>query len=124
MFANDKSINTLQELFSEIKKYFILKGQYFKLDMVEKLTILLSTLILILVLLVLGTMALFYLSFMLVYVVASALGSLIGAYAIVGIALIIVALVIYRMRHLFIVRPMAAFLAKLFLEEQTNEYKP
>ena len=49
MFANDKSIDNLEALFKEIKKYIELQGQYIKLDLVEKLTILISTLILILV---------------------------------------------------------------------------
>ena len=67
MFANDKSIDNLEALFKEIKKYIELQGQYIKLDLVEKLTILISTLILICVLIVLGMTALFYFSFMLVY---------------------------------------------------------
>ena len=75
MFANDKSIDNLTELFKEVKKYLKLQGEYVKLDLVEKLTILLSTLTLIFVLIILGTMAAFYLSFMLVYVLASATGS-------------------------------------------------
>mgnify|MGYP000517959744 CR=1 FL=1 len=67
MFANENSINNLESLVKEIKKYIELQGQYIKLDIVEKLTVLLSTLILILILIVLGMMALFYFSFMLVY---------------------------------------------------------
>ena len=47
MFANDKSIDTLEELFKETKKYLQLQGEYVKLDLVHKLTILLSTLMLI-----------------------------------------------------------------------------
>ena len=59
MFANDKSIDNLTELFKEVKKYLKLQGEYVKLDLVEKLTILLSTLTLIFVLIILGTMAAF-----------------------------------------------------------------
>lgn len=47
MFANDKSIDNLTELFKEVKKYLKLQGEYVKLDLVEKLTILLSTLTLL-----------------------------------------------------------------------------
>ena len=56
MFAYDKSIDNLTELFKEVKKYLKLQGEYAKLDLVEKLTILLSTLTLIFVLIILGTM--------------------------------------------------------------------
>lgn len=120
MFANDKSIDNLTELFKEVKKYLKLQGEYVKLDLVEKLTILLSTLTLIFVLIILGTMAAFYLSFMLVYVLASATGSLVAGYAIIGGILILLAFIIYRLRQKLIFQPMVDFLARLFLDDSSN----
>lgn len=120
MFANDKSIDNLTELFKEVKKYLKLQGEYVKLDLVEKLTILLSTLTLIFVLIILGTMAAFYLSFMLVYVLASATGSLVAGYAIIGGILILLAFIIYRLRQKLIFQPMVNFLARLFLNDSSN----
>lgn len=120
MFANDKSIDNLTELFKEVKKYLKLQGKYVKLDLVEKLTILLSTLTLIFVLIILGTMAAFYLSFMLVYVLASATGSLVAGYAIIGGILILLAFIIYRLRQKLIFQPMVNFLARLFLDDSSN----
>lgn len=120
MFANDKSIDNLTELFKEVKKYLKLQGEYVKLDLVEKLTILLSTLTLIFVLIILGTMAAFYLSFMLVYVLASATGSVVAGYAIIGGILILLAFIIYRLRQKLIFQPMVNFLARLFLDDSSN----
>ena len=120
MFANDRSIDNLTELFKEVKKYLKLQGEYVKLDLVEKLTILLSTLTLIFVLIILGTMAAFYLSFMLVYVLASATGSLVAGYAIIGGILILLAFIIYRLRQKLIFQPMVNFLARLFLDDSSN----
>ena len=120
MFANDKSIDNLTELFKEVKKYLKLQGEYVKLDLVEKLTILLSTLTLLFVLIILGTMAAFYLSFMLVYVLASATGSLVAGYAIIGGILIFLAFIIYRLRQKLIFQPMVNFLARLFLDDSSN----
>ena len=120
MFDNDKSIDNLTELFKEVKKYLKLQGEYVKLDLVEKLTILLSTLTLIFVLIILGTMAAFYLSFMLVYVLASATGSLVAGYAIIGGILILLAFIIYRLRQKLIFQPMVNFLARLFLDDSSN----
>ena len=120
MFANDKSIDNLTDLFKEVKNYLKLQGEYTKLDLVEKLTILLSTLTLIFILIVLGTMAAFYLSFMLVYVLASATGSLVAGYAIIGGLLILIALVVYRLRKRLIFQPMVNFLARLFLDNSSN----
>lgn len=120
MFAYDKSIDNLTELFKEVKKYLKLQGEYAKLDLVEKLTILLSTLTLIFVLIILGTMAAFYLSFMLVYVLASATDSLVAGYAIIGGILILLAFIIYRLRQKLIFQPMVNFLARLFLDDSSN----
>lgn len=119
MFANDRSIDNLEALFKEVKKYVELQGQYIKLDLVEKLTVLLSTLILILILIILGMMALFYFSFMLVYALAPLVGSLIGGYAIIGGVVLLLAILIYRMRKQWIFQPMVHFLARLFLDEST-----
>ena len=120
MFANDKSIDNLEALFKEIRKYIELQGQYLKLDLVEKLTILLSTLILILLLVILGMMALFYFSFMLVYAIAPLVGSLIGGYAVIGGIVLILALLIYQKRKQLIFQPMVNFLARLFLDDSNK----
>ena len=53
MFADDKSIENFQQLFFEFKKYLELQKEYTKLELTEKLTILFSTLIMILVLIIL-----------------------------------------------------------------------
>ena len=50
MFTSDKTIDNLQELFKEVKHYVDLQKDYVKLDITHKLTVLLSTLILILIL--------------------------------------------------------------------------
>lgn len=118
MFANDKSIDNLEALFKEIKKYIELQGQYIKLDLVEKLTILISTLILICILIVLGMTALFYFSFMLVYTIDSFVNNIIASYAIIGCCILIIGIVIYTLRKKIIFQPMVNFLAKLFLEDK------
>lgn len=118
MFANDKSIDTLEDLFKEARKYLSLQGEYIKLDLVQKLTVLVSSLMLVLVLAILGAMALYYFSFMLVYAIEKMVGSLILSYALVGIILLLIAATIYCFRKRLIFRPMVNFLARLFLEER------
>ena len=44
MFADDRSIENLQQLFVEFKKYLKLQKEYTKLEITEKLSILLSAL--------------------------------------------------------------------------------
>ena len=119
MFANDKSIDNLQDLFKEFRKYIELQGEYLKLETIEKLTILLSTLTLIFILVALGVMALFYFSFMLVYVLAAEVGMVAG-FAIVGAILILIAWLIYHFRVALIFQPMVNFLARLFLDDSNK----
>ena len=120
MFANDKSIDNLQDLFQEFRKYLELQGQYLRFEVIEKLTILLSTLVLIFILIIVGVMALFYFSFMLVYMLAMTTGSFAAGYAIIGAALILIALLIYHFRTALIFQPMVNFLARLFLDDSNK----
>ena len=55
MFADDRSIENLQQLFVEFKKYLKLQKEYTKLEITEKLSILLSALVLLSVVIILGT---------------------------------------------------------------------
>lgn len=120
MFANDKSLDTLEALYKEIKKHIELQGEFIKLDLVHKLTILISTLILILVLIVLGMTALFYFSFMLVYAINTVFDNLIVSYAIIGVCMLIIGLVIYAFRKKLIFQPMINFLGRLFLDDNND----
>ena len=117
MFADDKSIENFQQLFFEFKKYLELQKEYTKLEFTEKLTILLSTLIMIVILIILGMVALFYLIFALAYVLKPLVGGLMASFAIIaGINILIMALVIIFRKQL-IISPMVNFLANLFLTD-------
>ena len=109
MFADDKSIENFQQLFFEFKKYLELQKEYTKLELTEKLTILLSTLIMIVILIILGMVALFYLLFALAYVLEPLVGGLMASFAIIaGINILIMALVIIFRKQL-IISPMVNF---------------
>ena len=54
MFADDNSIENIQQLFFDFKKYLKLQKKYTQLEVAEKLTILLSTLILVLLVVILA----------------------------------------------------------------------
>ena len=113
MFVDDKSIENFQQLFFEFKKYT-------KLELTEKLTILFSTLIMILVLIILGMVALFYLLFALAYILEPLVGGLMSSFAIIaGINVVLIALVIIFRKQL-IISPMVNFLANLFLTDSNK----
>jgi len=118
MFVNDKTIDNLQSLLTEVKKYIDLQKDYVKLDITHKLTILLSTLILILILVVLGMIALFYLSFTLAYVLEPFVGGLTISYAIITGGILLISLLVYLFRQRLIIQPLTDFLANLFINDK------
>ena len=119
MFADDKSIENFQQLFFEFKKYLELQKEYTKLELTEKLTILFSTLIMILVLIILGMVALFYLLFALAYILEPLVGLMASFAIIAGINVLLIALVIIFRKQL-IISPMVNFLANLFLTDSNK----
>ena len=123
MFGAEKSIEKIQQLFTESKKYLELQTEYAKLELTEKLTILLSTLILVLVLIILGMVALFYFSFTIAYVLAPHIGGLMNSFALITLFLLILMAVVYRYRQKIIVEPMVKFLANLFLRNNNQQPK-
>lgn len=122
MLSNDKSIENLHQLFGEVKKYLALQKEYTLLEVTEKLTILLSTLILILIVTILGMVALFYLSFTFAYLLAPVLGSVILSFALITALIVLLIIVIISFRRKLIINPMAKFIAHLFIPNpHTNE---
>lgn len=118
IFSSDKTIDHLQSLINEVKKYIGLQKEYVKLDIVQKLTILISTLVLISVLLILGGMVLFYLLFTLAYLLEPHVSGLEVSYALIsGIILLMIA-GIYLFRRQMIIAPLTRFIANLFLNEK------
>ena len=121
MFTDDKSIENFQQLFFEFKKYLELQKEYTKLELTEKLTILFSTLIMILVLIILGMVALFYLLFALAYILEPLVGGLMVSFGIIaGINVLLIA-IIYFFRRQLIISPMVNFLANLFLNDSNKK---
>ena len=102
MFADDNSIENIQQLFFDFKKYLKLQKKYTQLEVAEKLTILLSTLILVLLVVILGMVALFYLSFTLAYILDPIVGGLMVSFAMISCfhILLIVLIVVFRKKIL------------------------
>lgn len=121
MFANDKSIETLGQLFEECKKYILLQKEYMRLELVEKLTVLSSTCIMVVIAIILGMMALFYLSFSVAYILAPHVGGLTVSFAIITTFLLLLLAVVYVFRKQLIVRPLVRFMANLFMSSEETD---
>lgn len=115
MFADDNSIGNIRQLFLELKKYLELQKEYTKLELTEKLSILLSTLILVLLVIILGVVVLLHLSFMLVYVLAPLVGGLKISFGITSLLHILLIVLLVRFRKKLIINPTVKFIAGLFL---------
>ena len=122
-FGNDKNIETLSSLFLQIKEYLKTQKEVAVLSIVEKSIILLSTIVLVLVLLILGAMTLFYLSFVAAYWLEPHVGGMAQSYAVIAGALALLALIIYVCRNKLIYQPITRFIAKLFLTNKNSEQK-
>lgn len=120
MFSPDKSIESFQQLFGEVKKYLELQKEYTKLELVEKLTVLLSTLIMVFLFMMLGMVALFYFLFFLAYILEPLVNGMIYSYAIIAGFFLLLIGVVYAFRQRLIFQPMVNFLARLFLDRSND----
>lgn len=111
------AIDNIKQLIAEVKEYIILQKDYAKVEFVEKLTILLSTLFMILIFLILGMAALFYLLFALAYTLEPLVGGLAISFVIISAISILLMIALYHLRKKLIVNPLVKFLANLFLKD-------
>lgn len=111
-----KPAESFQQLYADVKKYIQLQAEYLKVEFVEKLTILVSTLLIIILITVLAVAALFYLFFSLAYVFEPLLGSLAVSFAIIsGIYVLLIAFLVI-LRKLLVINTLVKFLSNLFLK--------
>ncbi len=115
IFGSDNSVENIQQLAQEIGKLVKLQVSYAKLELTEKLTVLLSTLVLVLVVIILSMVALFYLSFTLVYILAPHVGGLVASFGIVTLLIVVLIAGVFAFRRKLIFEPMVKFLSSLFL---------
>lgn len=119
--TTDKNTKGFQQLFEECKKYIELQKEYVKLELIEKLTIIFSTIILVMFIIVLGIVVLFYLSFALAYLLEPHVGGLTNSYLIIsGIILLLIGL-LYSFRKKLIVNPLLNFIANLFYNNDSKK---
>ena len=107
---------SFQQLYADLKKYVELQAEYLKVEFVEKLTILVSTLLIIIIITVLAVAALFYLFFSLAYALEPLLGSLATSFAIISGIYVLLILFLIILRKQLVINPLVKFLSNLFLK--------
>ena len=121
MTENDKNIDRLESLLREMKKYVDIQTDLAKLEFTEKLSIIFSRAILVVVISVLGLLVLLNCSFMLVYVLNDYLNNIVLSYGITGAIFLFISILIYRKRDQLITQPVVNFLGKLFLDKNDKK---
>ncbi|MCH5216565.1 MAG: phage holin family protein [Muribaculaceae bacterium] len=116
-------VGAISEFCGYIKSYLGIEIAYAKITATEKLTILLSTLSISVIMLVIGAMALFYLSLSLIFSIHNLVGGYHWALLISAGCLLIIGLIVYLLRVKLIFNPIARYLSKLFLDGPTNNKK-
>ena len=113
MFSGRKNIEGIQRLFLELKNYIELQKEYVKLDAAEKLTVVLAVALIVLVLVLLGSIILLFVTFGLAFQIGDALGNVPLGFFIVAGALLALALFFYLNRNKLVIQPVARFFTRL-----------
>lgn len=121
MFSNDQKIDAANDLLREAKQYADLRLQRLKLDFVSKLTLLLSALVVSIVLLVIFAVVFLFVAYTLALALAPHVGGLHLACAIIAAGGIVLGMLFYAFRRPLIVQPLTNFVARLFLEKDTED---
>lgn len=115
MFSTNRNVRTLTELVAEIKRYLELQKRYVGLEVVSKLVVLLSALILGMILFLIGAVAFILIAFCLASLVGDLTGSLTLGYAAVAGVFVLLALVVFANRRRWITAPIVNFLGRLLI---------
>ena len=117
MFSNSKNIESIGKLLLEFKKYLELQKEFVKLDATEKMTVILSAILIVTVLLLLGSIVLLFLTFALAYYLGDVLGSLSLGFGLISAFILLLTVIFYLNRNRMVIQPMARFMTK------TNPYQ-
>lgn len=118
MSNNQEPADNFQQLYDDVKKYVELQAEYVKVEFVEKLTILLSTLLIIGIILILIIAALFYLFFSLAYALQPIIGSLAVSFALISGIYVLLIVLFVAFRKQIVINPLVRFLSGLFLKNK------
>ena len=117
MSNNQEPVENFQQLYEDVKKYVFLQTEYVKVEFVEKLTILLSTLLIITLITVLAIIVLFYLFFSIAYAIEPIVGSLSLSFAIIAGIYVVLIAILFLFRNRLVIHPLTKFLSNLFLSK-------
>lgn len=111
--VHDKYVQLIQEIFSEGKEYLKLQKEFLALTFIEKAAIFISTFVIGFILVILGMIALFYLSFVTAYLIAPYVGGQWQSFGIITLVILLLMYIFFRLRKRLIIQPVTRFLYML-----------
>lgn len=124
MFSSDEKIESIAQLLAKAKNYGNLRMESFERSTVDKLTTVISALIMAAVIFVVSLIVIIFISAAVVVALAPHVGGYLAALLIVGAFYAVVLLIVYSRRHTLIAIPIKAALAKIFFAERANDPAP
>ena len=112
--------NEYKQLWQQVKNHISLQLQYSKLTLAEKLTLLASRLILVMVAIMLGASVMLILSGALIVALAAVVEETWIACLIVAAIYLVLLLLVFAYRHSLIIDPVTRFITKLLLGNDDN----
>lgn len=120
MLSSDKNIETLSQLIEETKRYVELRGKCWRISLVSKVSTLASALVLAVILFMLASAVVIFLSFTMASTLALWVGTVWG-YALVTAFYFLVGVVIFINRRKWIEAPVVDFIASVMLSDDGDE---
>lgn len=124
MFSSDEKIESIAQMLAKAKTYGNLRMESFERSTVEKLTTVISALIMAAVIFVVSLIVIIFISAAVVVGLAPHVGGYLWALLIIGAFYTVVLLYVYARRHALIAIPIKAALAQIFFAERANEPAP
>lgn len=121
MFSTDKSVETLRQLFLDLREFLELRGRSVQLTLVEKFTVAASAFVLGALLFIVSAFVLMFISVSVVTLLASSVGGVALASAIVAFVYVLFGVLIWFNRRRWIVNPIATFMANLVLDVRQRD---
>ena len=116
MFSNDKNIETIGQLVEAIKQYIGLRGEYIKLNLVDKVVRILTIATISVIIAILLMLTLIYFSFAVAYALPPLMGHAL-AFGTVAATYFIILLLCVANRKRWIERPLVRLLASILMEK-------
>ncbi len=115
MLSSDNNIETIARLVEELRRYLSLKGEYYRVDLTEKVVRVVTAIVVAFVLVLLSFFILGFLSLTLAFILEPLMGRIAAFAVVTGLYLLVFALCLLFRKKWF-ETPLVRFFASLLME--------